>query len=123
MGKYFFRKQIRGRGCLANIELDVETYNHSQPQITVNYLADEIWKNTCLAGADIFFDYYNLKNNKSLRVNILNVGWLPVDTNHIIVLYSIIEALSKELKFEIRGFHFEEIDEKFVFPEPRRVRE
>lgn len=120
MSKHFFRKQIKGRGILANIELVIENYYHEQPQIFVNYLSDERWKNACLVGADIFFDYYNRKNNKSLKVDILDVGWLPVDTNHIIVLYSIINALSKELSFEIPGFQFDEDNEAFIFPEPRK---
>lgn len=120
MSQHFFRKQIKGRGILANIELVLENYYHEEPQMFVNYLSDERWKNACLAGADIFFDYYNRKNNKSLKVDILDVGWLPVDTNHIIVLYSIIDALSKELSFEIPGFHFDEDNEAFIFPEPRK---
>jgi hypothetical protein len=62
------------------------------------------------SGAAYFFD----KFRKGFEVAIYNIRYMPVDTNYLLFMYGIIEALSDFFDFHIDGLTIEE--GVFVFP-------
>lgn len=121
MNTYEFRTLLRERGCYSEITLDANVEKASNPQLTINYNADTAWEVSCKAGILVFFDYLKRKDVGKLTVTIENIKWLPVDTNHLTIIYSTISALSQQLNFEIEGLKLERIEETFIFPEPRAI--
>ena len=119
MGQYQFREQLTNRGCYCGISLRAKYVESENHDLTINYNADIKWKPSCIAGIHIFFDYFNKLKFGKLEVSIDTIQWLPVDTNHLTVLYSVIFSLSKELKITIPDVQLDKERELFTFPEPR----
>jgi len=119
--KHIVRKQIKNRGMFAEFELEV-TYNANM-DLYVEYFGDSLWKNACIVGVTVFYEYYKKRNQKGLNVKVISVKWMPVDTNTLIILYGIIDSLSKELCFKINNFGFNTENECFEFPECRALLE
>ncbi|MDP9955125.1 hypothetical protein [Epilithonimonas hungarica] len=117
--KYLIKKQIKDRGIFA--EFDLEATYTEDIGLQVEYLGDSIWEDACMVGAMVFYEYFKKRNKKGLNVKILSVKWMPVDTNTLIILYGIVDSLSKELKFEINNFSFSAENECFIFPECRAL--
>lgn len=116
---YQFREQIKNRGCYAGIVLETEMDFNKPLSLNIEYAAEERWSDVCKAAVHIFFDYYKWLEKGELTVKILNVDWLPADTNSLIVLYSVVTALSSKLNVNISDLSFDKENERFVFPESR----
>ena len=113
------RKQTENRGVFFEIDLEC-SYSDQRTELSIVYNADLKWKQACELGVHIFHDYYKRKfNNRHLEVKVNAVQWLPVDTNHLIVVYAVVSALAKELDYPISNLNFE--NDSFSFPEVRSI--
>lgn len=117
--KYSLRKQVNNRGFYCEIIFDCVVSNSFQRSAKLNYTADPRWETSCKAGVQIFHDYFIRKQNSSLEVTIHEIKWNPVDTNDLIILFSIVQALSEALDFPLPGFQLDLTNERFIFPEAR----
>lgn len=86
-----------------------------------SYKAHELWEIPCKSGAMIFFDYFSRTFKGELNVKVIELDWLPVDTNNLIVLFATIEGLSESLGFKIEKLELDSINETFIFPEQRTL--
>lgn len=75
----------------------------------------------CMAGIYIFFDYFKGAEKGTWQITINSINWLPVDTNHLTILYATVVALSKELNIPVPGLAFDKENESFIFPERRKA--
>ena len=119
MEKYTLRKQLRNKGCYAEILLDVQFTEDKSCKLDIGYNAEKQWENACKAGILIFHEYFSRKRQGVLKVTIHEIKWMPVDTNNLIVLYCSLKSLSEILKFPIEGLSLDNVNEVFCFPEIR----
>lgn len=116
---YTLKKLLKNRGVYSSIDFEIQSNENKQKILIFEYNADDRWKIMCEAGALIFFDYYSRKKEGELKVIINKVDWMPVDTNNIIILYSVIKGMADILNFNIEGLEINENTESFIIPELR----
>jgi len=121
MKKYAFRKQVRNRGCYAEVLFDLIYKDETSNGLVVNYHASHEWEHACKAGINIFYDYFIRVRRGMIEVTIHEIKWLPMDTNNLIVLYACINALLDALGIDIKDLGFDIENESFVLPEVRKV--
>jgi hypothetical protein len=120
--RYIYREQYKNRGCYAEIAFEVEFYERANNEIQIRYLAEPNWELMCCAGLNLFYGYFIEFKTGRLVVIIHEIKWLPVDTNHIVVLFASVKALCDALNFEIENLKFDSTAETFNFPDFRSVR-
>lgn len=119
MEKYVLRQQLNNRGCYSSISFDV-TFNPSESSnLLIIYEAESMWESACKAGINIFFDYFKRSLKGQLIVKIVNIDWIPIDTNNLIILFSTVKGLSEVLDFKIKHLEIDLMNEYFIFPETR----
>lgn len=59
--------------------------------------------------------YFFSKYKKGFRLEISNIKFMPIDTSHMVLTYSIIKALSEVLDFKIEGLKISD-NGQFQFP-------
>lgn len=114
--KYIFKKQINNKGFFAGIELEA-TLENDLNQLGNDFIFeafDERWKSSCKIGVELFYDYF-IFDNKILKVRIINIDWMPIDTTKVIIIYSTIEALCEIFNIENDKIIFNVKDETFNF--------
>ena len=117
--QYTFRQQLGNRGAFCSISFDIIEDLSLSSGRTFIYEADAQWKTVCRAGVLIFFDYYTRQRNGSLTIKIIEIKWLPVDTNNLIVLYSVVKGLCELMNVSIESLRLDTSTELFCFPEHR----
>lgn len=121
MEKFVFKHQVNNRGLYADICFEVKIDTTKPSNLIVEYNADKHWEIICLAGIRIFYDYYIRQKQGSLHITVISIDWLPIDTNNLIVMYSIVKGLSEILNLNISKLNFDSSSEVFIFPESRSV--
>jgi|GEM_PF-2891394 len=110
-----FRKQINGRGYAVEIDLkakvDLNTYSNLVVKCT-----DKNWNDAVKVGCQIFFEHWSRTNKGELSVEVPYIGWRPIDTTTMIVLYTTVLSLIEELDFAISEISFDETNGSFHFP-------
>jgi hypothetical protein len=119
MKDFIFREQIENKGYYIKIRFEVELIDNKNSKLEMIYSADEKWKIFCETGILLFFEYFYKNETKSLKVNVYEIDWLPVDTNSILVLFSTVKALSDALDYKISALAFD--TGKFIFPDSRLI--
>lgn len=121
MEKHTLRKQINNKGLYVSLTYQLNYNEEKHSNLIFSYEAHKLWETPCKLGAMIFFDYFSRKFKGELNVKIIELDWLPVDTNNLIVLFATIEGLSELLGFKIEKLELDLINESFVFPEQRTL--
>jgi hypothetical protein len=119
MRTYTFKKQVKNRGCYAEIWFDIHYVEESTNNLTISYQASAEWEHACKAGVYIFYDYFRRMKGGAIDVKIYDINWQPVDTNQLVVMYVCIKALLDALDIEVEKLQFDPADEIFTFPEIR----
>lgn len=119
INKFVFRKTLKDRGAYAEVSYKV-SYSEKLPnEFVFSYSGDDRWKNCSVAAGDVFYDYFVRKMSGQLVVEIMEVKWLPVDTNNLIVFFTIVNALCEHFNLDLKNLRVDENFECFYFPEPR----
>lgn len=121
MSTYTFRKQVDNKGFYVAIDLEAIVESQHSLRLSVDYLADPQWEPLCRAGITLFYDYFKRFSMESLRVKVIDIKWMPIDTNGLIVLFGTVQALSEALNIPIEGLQFDHVNQSFVFPDRRSV--
>ena len=119
--EYVLRQQLQNRGAFASIRFDIINKLDEDRSLVFLYEADIKWKSACETGTLIFYDYFTRVKEGSLTVKIIEVKWLPVDTNHLTILYSVVKGLSELLNMPIKSLQLDNATETFNFPERRSL--
>lgn len=121
--KFDFLKQFADNngGVLATIEFEINQVNTDSANVTFSYEAEECWRTPCESGILIFADYFKRSRNESIHIKILRVGWLPVDSSALGVLFATMEGLRQFFGIEVEGLAFDPGRGLFTMPERRRV--
>jgi len=121
MQNYTFRKQIKNRGCYAEIIFEANLLREEYSALEIKYLADKEWEIACKAGVLVFHNYFGWAFSGGLEITIYEVRWLPADTDNLIVLFATIEALCEALNVQTEKLKFDTLNEVFLFPERRSL--
>lgn len=121
MSKFIVREQIKQWGWYAAVDVMAETDTLSTSEMIFDYKGPTEWQVPSKMAALTFYDYFKRRKSGRLVIRIENIDWLPIDTNNIIVFFSVIQALCKELNFNIEGLSLDKGKEIFIFPEPRSI--
>lgn len=113
------RELLKNRGCYADITFEIIENNEKPSNLILDYRADKLWEIVCKAGVFIFFDYYCRQNKGELTVKIIDIKWMPIDTNNIVVFYSTIKGLGEILNFNMDKLSIDFENETFIIPETR----
>jgi hypothetical protein len=121
--KFDFRKQFvdNNGGVLATIEFEIHQTNSDAEKVSFSYEAEECWRTACEAGILIFADYFKRIRKDSINIRVLKVGWLPVDSSALGVLFATVEGLEKFFGIELNGLAFDSTRGLFTLPERRRA--
>lgn len=120
MKQYVFRKQIKNRGCYAELLYDIEFTKDVPGNLEIDCQIAE-WESVCRAGALIFYEYFQRINTGSIKVTIYDIRWYPVDTNNLIVLFACINAFLEGMDIKIDNLKLDTDSEFFCFPEVRSL--
>jgi hypothetical protein len=114
-------KQMGNRGCYVEIEYELKYSENQDNFLQLQYNADSKWELACKMGVLLFKDYFFARMSGGIELSIINIGWMPVDTNNLIVMFAIVRALADEFKMEMPNLDLNTTNEVFTFPEPRSV--
>jgi hypothetical protein len=92
-GSFALKRQIDKKGFYAEVLLDV--LKTSGTQVEVDFGEFTKWKNAISFAALYFFDHY--KEKTGLKIKILNLHDMDVDTKQIVVFYVVVQALYQAL--------------------------
>lgn len=121
MQKFIFREQLKNRGCYFEFEFEVKFLEGTNCEVRFNYLADPQWELSCKMGCHIFKDYLFKKKSGHFEFTVHAVKWLPVDTNHLIVLFAIIKGLTEFFNLGLNNLELDAMNETFKIPELRSI--
>lgn len=121
--KFDFRKQFvdSNGGVLATIEFEIQQTNGDAEKVSFSYEAEECWRTACEAGILIFADYFKRIRKDSINIRVLRVGWLPVDSSALGVLFATVEGLKQFFGIEVNELAFDSRRGLFTLPERRRA--
>lgn len=119
MEVYTLRKQMGNRGCYSSIKFEAGFSPRDISELKIIYEAESKWEHACKAGICIFFDYFKRERNGQLTIKIIEIDSIPVDTNNLIVLFSVVKGLCEALDFNISKLEIDLLNETFILPEPR----
>ncbi|QHS58059.1 hypothetical protein [Chitinophaga agri] len=75
MQTYKLRKQVKNRGCYAEIVFDIVFLEGSEQELVIEYKAASQWEQMCKAGITIFYDYFRRERRGRLEVIIYEIDW------------------------------------------------
>jgi hypothetical protein len=119
MREYTLRKQLGNRGVYASIAFDTTVEYEKETGLEFAYQADLKWRTACEAGVLIFFDYFTRLKQGHLTVRVINIKWLPVDTNHLAIVFATVKGLCEAVDINPMLLGLDEQTETFRFPECR----
>jgi hypothetical protein len=62
--------------------------------VHVNYQAETRWELACRMGVQLFYNYFRTQKRGNVEITIYDVGWLPVDTNNLTVMFTVMNRES-----------------------------
>ncbi|MEL6866266.1 MAG: hypothetical protein AAFP19_17685 [Bacteroidota bacterium] len=113
-GKYKIKKLIGDYGFYTEIELLVEKHDGRDLLIDFGYTASE-WKASVSFGVHYFFEHHKPSSGTNVKVTVLDIRTMPVDTKKIVVVYATIMCLADIFKTEIKGLEINNYG-KICFP-------
>lgn len=113
---YTFKQVANNRGYFIRFDLEVMLSDTSEEQNLIIEIESEYWVDEIEFAARTFFFYFKRKSENSLSVSVKNVNWYPGDTSAIVVLFGVIESLSKATNFVIPKLKFDKKNGLFCFP-------
>lgn len=119
--RYIYREQYSSRGHYAEMIFEVDFKEGQTNDVQITYLAEPTWELMCRAGITLFYNYYTRFRQGTLLVIVHEIKWLPVDTNHLIVLFSSVKGLCEVFNYQIESLRFDSNTETFNFPEFRNL--
>lgn len=121
--EFELRKQFvdNNGGVLATIEFEIDQVDTDSANVTFSYEAEECWRTPCESGILIFADYFKRSRNEFIHIKVLRVGWLPVDSSALGVLFATVEGLRQFFGIEVQGLAFDPDRGLFTMPERRRT--
>jgi hypothetical protein len=107
------------RGCYVEIEYELKYFEGQNNYLKLQYEADPRWEVACKMGVLLFEDYFYQQMYGRIELSIININWMPADTNNLIVMFGMVRALLDDFKIELPNLKLEATSEIFTFPEPR----
>lgn len=96
-GEIFLKSSLKKEGQgVVNIKFDLE------------YAYGGKWKNAVCFGIDYFANFLFSKNSENidLDVEVVDIGWFPIDTRHTVMVYVTIMALCQKYNMKIENLDF-----------------
>lgn len=105
--EFEFKCLINNKGFYCKITYEVSHID--KPILEFDYKkSDSRWKNSALFAAKYFFEKYSQMMNSGIKIGIIEIESQIVDTNDVVILFTVIEVLSKEFNYVINGFKLNE---------------
>lgn len=95
-GSFLLKKKINQRDFYAQVRLEVEKISGWWIEVDVGRFTE--WKTAITFAGEYFFDHYPKGGmNCGLKVTILDLHYMDVDTNNTVVFFAVAQALSQAL--------------------------
>ncbi|NIG52810.1 hypothetical protein [Chitinophaga sp. Cy-1792] len=120
MRRHIFRRQVKNRGCYAEIVFDLEVAADDKIAIDIACHCPE-WELMCKSAGAIFYDYFRRLKTGSVKIVVYEILWYPVDTNNLIVLFACLQAFAEAAGISLDNLTFDTDKELFCFPEIRSI--
>ncbi|MBV7531767.1 hypothetical protein [Chitinophaga sp. sic0106] len=118
MRKYTLRKQIKNRGCFAEIIYDL-IVNENEGFCIDCRCSD--WVVICNAAGAIFYDYFKRLRVGGVKIVVYEINWYPIDTNNLIVLFACLQAFAEATDVFIDNLKIDTDLGMFCLPEARGI--
>ena len=113
---FIFKKQVRGRGYYAGIDLELLKEEDAESgSILVEYAeanSERVWGEAIQEGVEIFLTYFQPypADPRRCTVKVADIRWMQVDSTAPLLTYATIQALGDLFAFPVENFVF--FDEK-----------
>lgn len=104
------KQNIAGYGVYAEVELDAEIQFGTKQTVEFDQWVDEEWHTSVKFAINLFCDYYK----KTLKINVLKLNTMIIDTTNIVVVYAVVKCLCKIFNYSDDIITLEENAPQFI---------
>ncbi|NJL76056.1 MAG: hypothetical protein HC892_14585 [Saprospiraceae bacterium] len=113
--KFALKKLINSYGFYVDIEISVEEREEGGILIDFGAYSSTEWKESINFGIDYFLAHHFILSEKNIKVKILDLKTMVVDTKKIVVVYATVMCLCDIFKTKIHGLEIDNLG-RICFP-------